>query len=79
LCITHFDQSSYGGDQMKKLPSQSEKVAIVKTLLSTYLISHLFYIVSMARLDIVAHKKGEGVISYFLVTFLLHANCRVQI
>jgi hypothetical protein len=39
-CVSHFlIKSSYGGDQTKKLPSQSKKVAIVKTSLSTYLIS----------------------------------------
>ncbi len=61
LCITHFDQSSYGGDQMKKLPSQSEKVDIVKTLLFTYLISPFLIMCHWQDLILShTHKRRRG-------------------
>jgi hypothetical protein len=79
LCITHFDQSSYGGDQMKKLPSQSEKVDIVKTLLFTYLISPFLIMCHWQDLILSHTQKEKGWSATSLWLFWLHANCRVQI
>jgi len=79
LCITHFDQSSYGGEQMKKLPSQSEKVDIVKTLLFTYLISPFLIMCHWQDLILSHTQKEKGWSATSLWLFLLHANCLVQI
>ncbi len=45
---------------MKKLPSQSKKVAIVKTLLSTYLISPFFILCHWQDLILSHTKKEKG-------------------
>jgi hypothetical protein len=81
LCFTLFDQSSYGGDQTKKLPSQSKKVAIVKTSLSTYLISPFLSCVTGKTWYCRTHERRRGHQLLLLPCdfFCSNANCLVQI
>ncbi len=62
---------------MKKLPSQSKKVANIENIV-VQLFDLTFFVLCHWQDLILSHtQKGEGVISYFLPCdfFLLHANC----